>query len=123
MHLTHSENFQTLMQGVYDFYGKDLSKFALSVWWQAMRPYDFHAVTEALNRHCVNPDAGQFMPKPADVVRMMQGSTQDAALVAWSKVERAVCGVGSYQSVVFDDPLVHRVVYEMGGWIALCAKK
>lgn len=114
--------FAALMSGVYGFYGKDASDFSLNVWWQAMSPYDFEAVKDALNRHCVNPDSGQFLPKPADVVKMLSGSTQDAALVAWSKVDRAVREVGTYRSVVFDDAVIHRVVTDMGGWVHVGAK-
>jgi hypothetical protein len=36
-------------------------------------------------------------------------------------VERAVKHIGSYQSIVFDDPLIHAVIEAMGGWIELCA--
>ncbi|MDR9052093.1 DUF6475 domain-containing protein [Burkholderia multivorans] len=114
--------FAALMAGVYGFYGKDASDFALDVWWQAMSPYDFEAVKDALNRHCVNPDSGQFLPKPADVVKMLSGSTQDAALVAWAKVDRAVREVGTYRSVVFDDAVIHRVVTDMGGWVQIGSK-
>jgi hypothetical protein len=114
--------FAELLSNVYAFYGKDTSNFALDVWWQAMVPFDFAAVKDALNRHCVNADSGQFVPKPADVVKMLAGSTQDAALVAWSKVDRAVREVGTYRSVVFDDPVIHRVVTDMGGWVPLGAK-
>ncbi len=53
---------------------------------------------------------------------MLGGSTQDAALAAWSKVDRAVREVGPYQSVAFDDALIHRVLFEMGGWIPLGSK-
>jgi hypothetical protein len=114
--------FFELIANVAAFYRQDFSKFAGGVWWEAMKPYDFNAVADALNRHCVNPDVGQFMPKPADVVRMLQGSTQDSALVAWAKVDRAIRTVGTHRSVAFDDPLVHRVLVEMGGWIQLGAK-
>lgn len=114
--------FFALIADIYGFYRKDFSSFAGSVWWEAMKPYDFAAVADALNRHCVNPDNGQFLPMPADVVRMLQGSTQDAALVAWAKVDRAIRVVGTYRSVVFEDALIHRVVSEMGGWVALGAK-
>src|SRR5690606_26216344 len=105
--------FFKLIADVSAFYGKDFSTFAGNVWWEAMKPFDFAAVADALNRHCVNPDSGQFMPKPADVVKMLQGSTQDSALVAWSKVDRAVRTVGTYRSVTFDDPLIQRVISEM----------
>lgn len=116
------KDFRELMQGVHDFYGRDVTEFALSVWWQAMRPFDLAAVRDAMSRHVVNPDAGQFMPKPADVVRMIGGRTVDAAQRAWSKVDAAVRRVGTYQSVAFDDPVIHRVIEDMGGWILLGGK-
>jgi hypothetical protein len=114
--------FRDLMEGVYSFYGKDASKFALDVWWQALKHYDLAALRDALGRHCVNPDNGQFLPRPADVVRMLEGSTIDSAMVAWSKVDRAIQSVGTYATVVFDDPLIHRVIADMGGWAQLGTK-
>lgn len=116
------KQFQALMGDVYSFYGKDYSLFGSGVWWEAMKPFDFKAVADALNRHCVNPDVGQFLPKPADVVRMLEGSTQDAGLVAWAKVDRAVRQLGTYRSVAFDDALIHRVIADMGGWVQLGTK-
>jgi hypothetical protein len=119
---TDKPKFFALMADVQAFYGKDFSEFAGRVWWEALRAYDLEAVQDALNRHCVNPDSGQFAPKPADVVKMLAGSTQDSALVAWSKVDRAVREVGTYRSVVFDDPVIHRVVTDMGGWVLIGGK-
>lgn len=116
-------SFFAMLADVYAFYRRDFSQFAGSVWWAAMRPYDLAAVTDALGRHCVNPDTGQFLPKPADVVRMLQGGTQDCALVAWAKVDRAVRHVGAWQSVVFDDALIHRVLHDLGGWMLLAMKQ
>lgn len=117
-----SARFASLIGNVYAFYRQDHSEFAISVWWQAMKPFDFEAVADALNRHCVNPDTGQFMPKPADVVKMLRGSTQDSAMAAWSKVDKGIRQVGTYASVVFDDPIIHRVIHDMGGWVALGTK-
>lgn len=114
--------FFALLADVYAFYRANFSDFAGRVWWIAMQPYDLLAVQDALGRHSVNPDTGQYLPKPADVVRMLLGSTQDSALVAWVKVDRAVRQVGTYQSVVFDDPLIHRVLHDMGGWQGLGRK-
>ncbi|OWT62005.1 DUF6475 domain-containing protein [Candidimonas nitroreducens] len=116
------KQFYTLMGNVYAFYRQDTSSFALGVWWEAMKSFDFAAVADALNRHCVNPDSGQFMPKPADVVKMLRGSTLDGAMMAWSKVDKAIRQVGTYASVAFDDPVIHRVLQDMGGWMALGSK-
>lgn len=113
------QKFREGIAGVMGFYGKNLSTFALDVWWAALKRYDLPAIVDAFNRHLANPDAGQFAPKPADIIRMLQGSTQDAALRAWAKVDRALRSVGTYSDVVFDDALIHRVLQDMGGWIPL----
>lgn len=110
--------FVDLIKGVYAYYRQDYSKFTLGVWLEAMKPFDLAAVRDAMNRHAVDPDRGQFCPRAADVVRLIGGGSADAALMAWAKVERAVRLVGPYQSVVFDDPLIHRVASDMGGWTA-----
>jgi len=116
-------SFFAMLADVYAFYCRDFSEFAGGVWWTAMQPYDLVAVADAMGRHCVNPDTGQFLPRPADVVRMLQGGTQDSALVAWAKVDRAVRHVGAWQSVVFDDALIHRVLHDLGGWMHLAMKQ
>lgn len=115
------EGLFALVASVYAFYRVDCSPFALSIWLEAMRPYDLLSVKDGFNRHCVNPDNGQFLPKPADIVKLIGGGTKDGALLAWSKVLRAIGSVGGYQTVVFDDPLIHAVVSDMGGWVAMCS--
>lgn len=111
--------FLAALRCVYALYRADLSEGVIGIWWTAMQQFDLPAVKEALGRHAMNPDVGQFLPKPADVVKMLQGSTQDAALIAWSKFDAGVQRVGTYATVAFDDPLIHVVIEEMGGWIPL----
>lgn len=116
------DRFAELLGGVFELYGREASPFAMQVWWEALRPFDLAAVRMAFSRHVQNPDVGQFPPKPADVLRMLGGTTQDKALQAWAKVDKAVRHVGTYQTVVFDDPLIHRVLHDMGGWVGLGMK-
>lgn len=116
------QKFHDGIVGVMGFYGKSVSSFALDVWWTALKGHDLAAIVDAFNRHLANPDSGQFPPKPADIIRMLQGSTQDAALRAWAKVDQAVRRIGTYCDVAFDDALIHRVIQDMGGWIALGEK-
>ncbi|MBN9124788.1 MAG: hypothetical protein BGO99_00160 [Nitrosospira sp. 56-18] len=122
MRVDDFQKFHDGITGVMGFYGKSLSRFALDVWWTALRSHELPAIIDAFNRHLANPDSGQFAPKPADIIRMLQGSTQDSALRAWAKVDRAVRSVGTYCDVVFDDALIHRVIQDMGGWIGLGTK-
>lgn len=108
--------FAELIQQVYAYYRVDYSPAILSIWWGGLQQFDLPAIQDALGRHAANPDTGQFLPKIADVVRMIEGSTLDAAMVAWSRVDEAFRRVGVYQSVTFDDPITMRVLHDMGGW-------
>jgi hypothetical protein len=116
------ERFRSLLAGVYSFYEKSLSEFGLGVWWEALRAHDFEAVRDAFSRHANNPDNGQFMPRPGDITRMLGGRTIDASQLAWTKVDHAVRMVGPYASIAFDDPIIHRVLQDMGGWTLLTTK-
>lgn len=114
--------FAEAMVALTEYYGKSVSDGVIELYWQGLRHYDFEAISEAMRRHMHNPDSGQFMPKIADVAKMLGGTSQDAALQAWAKVDRAVRQVGTYSDVAFDDPLIHRVIHEMGGWMGLGTK-
>jgi hypothetical protein len=112
--------FKELLTNVMAFYRQDTSPFALQVWWSACQPFTLEQVSKALNAHAVDPDRGQFAPKPADVVKTLQGTKTDRARVAWGKVFDAMQQVGAYQSVVFDDPVIHVCVEDIGGWTKIC---
>lgn len=116
------DGFTDIIQVVSEQYGKKLSDGAIALYWQGLHDFELSAVREALGRHLRNTDTGQFMPKIADIIRMLQGSTQDSALSAWAKVDRALRTVGPYETVAFDDPLIHVVLHEMGGWVGLGTK-
>lgn len=110
------EAFVSTLAAIGDMKGKPVSPVSLAVWWKALAAYDYEAVEDALIRHVQNPDNGQFMPAPADVIKLIDGNTLDAALVAWAKLDKAVRSVGTWEDVVFDDPVIHSVVSDMGGW-------
>ena len=99
-----------------EYYQRTLSPMILGLYWEGLKRFDLHAIEDAAGRHISAGDAGQFMPKVADLAKLLEGSGSDAALVAWAKVDRAVRTVGTYASVVFDDPIIHAVVSDMGGW-------
>lgn len=112
--------FAAYMTDVLAFHKQDATKFALNVWWQACQPFDIEQVQKALSAHTMDPDRGQFPPMPADIVRRLMGTTKDRALIAWGKALDAMQRVGAYQSVVFDDPVIHAVIEDLGGWIKVC---
>lgn len=112
--------FAQLITDVMAFYKQDVSTFALSVWWQACERYDFEQVSKALTGHAMDAERGQFAPKPADLVRQLEGTPTDRAMLAWGKVLDAVQRIGQYTDVVFDDPAIHAVIEDLGGWPKVC---
>lgn len=96
-----------------------LSAIGLSLWWNALREYELSDVLRALSAHVLNPDAGQWPPKPADIVKHLSGTGDARAFGAWAKCLRALASVGTYRTVAFDDPIIHAVVSDMGGWIEI----
>lgn len=112
--------FAELLTDAMAFYRQNVSSFALSVWWQACERYEFEQVSKAITAHAMDPERGQFAPKPADLVRLLQGTNTDRSLIAWGKTLDAMQRVGAYASVCFDDPAIHVAIEDMGGWPKLC---
>ena len=109
--------FAKALTALSEYYGRDLSGGVLDLYWQGLSQYAIDDVEAAIGRHIQNPDCGQFMPKIADIVRMIDGTTQSASAIAWGKVQRAIGSVGTYSSICFDDPCIHLALSDIGGWI------
>lgn len=114
------EEFVKVLILAAELYSKEISNTLVKLYWHALQLYPLQDVARAFKMHFQDPDNGQFMPKPADIVRVIKGNSQTQSMVAWSKVEQAIRLVGPYPSVVFDDPIIHIVLHEMGGWVKLC---
>jgi hypothetical protein len=112
--------FAVLLSQALAFYRQDVSEFALGVWWAACQPFDLEQVRKALTAHALDAERGRFAPKPADIVRELQGTVTDRSLVAWGKVLEAMRVVGAYRSVAFDDAAIHSAIEDIGGWVAIC---
>lgn len=115
--------FAQLITDVLAYYRQDASRFVLDLWWSACQGFELEQVRTALQRHATDPERGQFAPKVADLARILQGTSTDRAALAWGKVHEAMSAVGAYQDVVFDDPAIHAVIEDLGGWPKVCRTK
>lgn len=116
-----------------EFYGlKPLLEQAENLYFEAIKDLPFHAVKKAME---VALKTRQFFPAPA-VIRELaawsepqacqtpQDLAKEAAEAAAVKVRTAIADYGPYLTVVFDDPLIHEVLYRMFGgrncWVLIC---
>lgn len=115
--------FGKMMLTVGELYGKDVTPTMITLYFRALEEFALKEVGRAFNLHVKNPDNGQFFPKPADLIRLLNGNTESQGLLAWSKVMDGIRRVGAWRSVSFDDPIIHLVIVDMGGWPKLCDTK
>lgn len=60
------------------------------------------------------------MQKSVEIMSQVEGDAETRAIQAFAKVESAVRHIGRYSSIGFDDPIIHAVLNDMGGWIQFC---
>lgn len=118
--LDEKRRFASLITGLSDYYKSEVSRAVLGIYWEGLRQYSYEAIEKACWAHTQLPDeAGRWMPRNSDIIKMIDGNTVDQAAQAWSKVETAVRVRGTWDDVAFDDALIHRVIADMGGWVKL----
>ena len=113
--------FARLITGLAQTFHTAVSAADLEAYWRLLSRFSLEEIERAIAGYCRSSKGHRFFPKPGELVALMVGSDADQALRAWSTVLRAIRGVGAYRTVVFDDPLIHAVIWDMGGWQTLCA--
>lgn len=116
----HWKAFCLLIQGADEaLAAKPRSELALGMMFRILQRYDFKVVQEAVEEHMRQ---GDFVVKPADIIRYIDGTAADRAALAWRMVVRAMQRLGHYDSVRFPLPAYHYAIEQMGGWQGLCQR-
>ncbi len=69
--------------GLGEFYGVELNKMSLKIYWDTLREHEFEALQEAMQCHIKDPEHGYLMPKPADIIRHLPADRIMGADAAW----------------------------------------
>ncbi|MBN9410852.1 MAG: hypothetical protein J0H69_17035 [Burkholderiales bacterium] len=120
MQATDKPALVALVTDALAYYRQPVSEFTLQVWVQACQPFTLEQVQKAMTAHATDPEHGQFAPKVADIVRILQGTHTDRAQLAWGKALEAMSSVDAYTDVIFDDPAIHACIEDLGGWPKVC---
>jgi len=115
------EKIVEILDRLADYYRcKRLSEKTLEVYLKGLRSYSLEVIVHAVDAHLNDPDQGPFFPKIADISRQIGGTRSDKATLAWAKLIAALRRVGAWSSVAFDDPIIHAIIDDIGGWPAVC---
>jgi hypothetical protein len=96
-----------------EIFGEAISSARIQGYFIALQEFPIEAVQRAM-RHAIK--GAKFFPKPAEIREYIEASADDRAALAWTRLTRAIDDVGTYESVDFDDPVLHAVIQRMGGW-------
>ena len=112
------KRFAANLMGLAEVLGSELSPLKMKFYSQALEKYSDDQIERAIT---VAASTLQFFPKPIELIELIEGKSQDKALLAWEQLLEAVKNHGSYASVVFGDGKIARAVELMGGWFQVCA--
>tara|TARA_R110002012_G_scaffold14850_3_gene60492 strand:+ start:1437 stop:2081 length:645 start_codon:yes stop_codon:yes gene_type:complete len=111
------EHFEALWLYANEPFGKTPSDSATKIVFRALQKYSFGDIQRGIEKHMIDPDNGMFAPKPADVVRNVDGPKADRGIKALMKAEEAARQYGrNVTGICFDDPIIHRTIQDFGGW-------
>lgn len=117
MEINDKKRFAEIMSAMAELYEMNLSDVVMEIWFKTLQEYPVDTISKAVFAYMKDSDMGRFKPKPADIIKMISGTVADRAALAWTKVDKAVRMIGGYKSVVFDDPIIHKVITDLGGWV------
>lgn len=120
MEESDKKRFAELIAGLAQTFVTDISTRDLENYWRLLKNYPMSQIEQAIIGYCVSPEGYKFMPKPGEIIASLQGKQSEQSLLAWVKVTKAIRQVGSSKTVIFDDPIIHAVIGDLGGWIRLC---
>lgn len=109
------DRFRRVIAALGEAFERKLTPTLAELYWAALERFTIEEV-EFAGRRAI--ELKVFFPKPVELISLIEGEPGDRAAIAFDQVERAVSSVGTHRDVVFDDPVIHRVITSMGGWEA-----
>lgn len=114
--MSEAEALVSMLDTAGKIFRTQITKEEFKFWILSLDSYPFEDVRRAIIRYS---HEGKRMPIPSEIIEMIDGSKDDQALSALMKVEYAMNKHSGYDTVIFDDPIIHAVIIELGGWIRL----
>lgn len=103
--------YMTLLGEIHD---KEISDTLKNVYWKALQHFTDEECKKAFDNFILT---SKFFPKPAHFNEVIRGiDNSDPAIEAWARVDEAMRKYGSYISLNFNNPKIHKCIELLGGW-------
>jgi hypothetical protein len=113
------DEFLPVLTGLCDLYGKPASEFIFEMYYDIFKTYSYDEFSRAI-KQCLRERKYANLPKPAEILEYLEGTTDDKALTAWCEVKEAIRKGGWVASIEFTDRVIPACIDQLGGWAWLC---
>lgn len=129
MNSEDTQKFKELISLISETYKEEFSANTIKMWWSLFKPRTIEQFENAVYSHIGCPDTGMFTPKPANIMKFINGTTkqneqklEDKADISWMVILGEVKRVGSWCSLKMEDKQALAAVKSLGGWKFICSK-
>lgn len=117
--------FGEVMQGLQELYNVELNAFTLKLYKSVFdKNFNDDGLFQEAVMKLIETRVYPTMPKPAEFMEVIKPNKLDLdsrSLLAANKLKKAIRGIGKYESVAFDDYLIHKVIKaSYGSWVKIC---
>jgi hypothetical protein len=111
--------FARMLFAVGDTFNEPVSELRAEAYFDALNDLPIADVLAAGRRAIAE---SRFFPRPVELREMIDGTMDEAAEIAWGKVQRLVRSVGYTGTPAWPDEPTRRAALELyGGWVRLCS--
>lgn len=114
--------FAENITGLAEVFNTEMTDSKLKIYYLALQGLTdnqfIQAVEGVIKTHVYNT-----MPKPAEFLELFREDKDSKATESLLQLENAIRKYGYYDSVQFDDPVIHKTVEALGGWQNICTQE
>lgn len=103
------------MKALQEAFSQDISELKMEIYFKALLDMAIEDI-EKSTWQIINTRTTATFPKVAEIRGALNGSIEDKAVLAYDAFTKGKAKTGAYDSVCFEDRLIHAVVEAMGGW-------
>lgn len=108
--------FSKVMAVLSTTYEKTTSEELLSIYYDVLKQFPLDDIKSAVGNHI---QTSKFFPRPAEIIALIKPleTIEIIADKAWNQLLKAISKHGYYDSVQFEDKVIHSCIRSMGGWM------
>lgn len=106
------KRFSEILAVLCEVYNQDITETKTKAYWEALNDIDIDVISQNATKHLKTE---KFFPRPSEL--RLGESDEDIGMLAYNKLQSGIRSFGYYDSIKFDDPVIHSVIELMGGWL------